>query len=123
MDTEEFAKFWVLLLNLFPAAASKKSWNIKKVWELAMSPYDLSGATEAAVEYARSKKFFPDISDITAGLCVKDGPDQECKAVSQNLTPYVAAAAEYASQIRTDFKAAGIMSPLEALKNGIPFRE
>jgi len=58
MDTEEFAKFWVLLLNLFPAAASKKSWNIKKVWELAMSPYDLSGATEAAVEYARSKKFF-----------------------------------------------------------------
>lgn len=122
IGAEEFAKFWALLLNLFPAAANKKSQNTKKVWELAMSPYDLAGATEAAFEYARLNKFFPDISDITAGLCPKNGLDQECRTAYRNLAPYVAVAAEYAGQIRADFEASGIMNPLEAKKSGIPFR-
>lgn len=68
MTDPEISKLFTLLEQFFPAAAKKKGDRFTLAWRLALSPYRYEDVKAAALAYARTHKYYPDLADLTAGL-------------------------------------------------------
>ena len=80
MTKRDVEKLFSLLEQLFPEATRKRKSPVRlSAWALALEPYAYEDVKAAAVEYARRKKFFPDIADLTASLSpvVNPSPREE----------------------------------------------
>lgn len=82
MENEEFEKIWRLLSSLFPNAAAKKSNVDKAVWRKGLSHYSMADVSDRVMEYARQKKYFPDLADITSGLKTSEEQSAEIEAAT-----------------------------------------
>lgn len=77
MTDMEFERIWTLFGELFPASAKGKSAKSKRVWQVALAPYEQDAVSAATLVYARRNKFFPDVADITGNLPVPGQTEQE----------------------------------------------
>lgn len=126
MDTAEFGNLWTLMANLFPASPKLKKQNMKKVWEIAVSPYALGDVTDAVMHYARSNKFFPDVADITAGLPapVPSAPQERDREDLSWMLVYIQRdAAHYSAEHAEQYHAAGVQTWPEARKSNVEWRD
>ena len=67
MTREETRSLLNLLADFYPNAKQVKGNNTRMLdaWALALEIYSFDECRQAALEYARENKFFPDIADIT----------------------------------------------------------
>lgn len=70
MDKQETEKLFKLLAQFYPQKKPRDEQ--KYAWYLALQPYRYEDVKYAAVCYAREQKYFPDLSDLTAGLQKKE---------------------------------------------------
>ena len=82
MTNDEFQKIWRLLGSLWPAAAAKKTKVDIAVWRKGLSGYAMADVSDRVMDYAKENKFFPDLSDITAGLKTEDEEAEEIEAAT-----------------------------------------
>lgn len=82
MTNDEFQKVWRLLGSLWPAAAAKKTKVDIAVWRKGLSGYAMADVSDRIMDYAKQNKFFPDLSDITAGLKTEDEEKAETMAAT-----------------------------------------
>lgn len=82
MTNGEFEKVWRLLGSLWPAAAAKKSKVDIAVWRKGLSGYAMADVSERIMDYAKQNKYFPDLSDVTAGLKTEDEEKEETMAAT-----------------------------------------
>lgn len=75
MTKDEVKKLFLLLKQFYPN--KKHDANFKLAWEMALKPYTYDDVKEAALEYTRTNRFFPDISEIIGLLKSTDKDDQE----------------------------------------------
>lgn len=68
----ELDRFFELYRQFWPNKKIQK--NMKLAWGLALEPFSYEDVKAAAVAHARTKKFPPDVSDLTAGL-VQEEPE------------------------------------------------
>ena len=102
MTNGEFEKVWRLLGSLWPAAAAKKSKVDIAVWRKGLSGYLMEDVSERVMEYAKENKYFPDLSDITAGLKTDDDETAEAEeAVIHNAKLYARVRGIEIPQVKT----------------------
>lgn len=68
MDKAEAIKIFELLQQFYPQAAALKDKKKRYAWRLALEPYAFDDVKAAVLAYAAKGKYFPDLSDLTAGL-------------------------------------------------------
>lgn len=82
MTNDEFQKIWRLLGSLWPAAAAKKTKVDIAVLRKGLISYAMADVSDRIMDYAKQNKFFPDLSDITAGLKTEDEEKAETRAAT-----------------------------------------
>lgn len=82
MTNDEFKKIWRLIGSLWPAATAKKTKVDIAVWRKGLSGYAMADVSERIMDYAKQNKFFPDLSDVTAGLKTEDEEKAETMAAT-----------------------------------------
>ena len=124
MQKQEVEKLFLLLSQLFPAAAAKKEKDsFVHAWHLLFEPYSYKAVRQAVLEHARECRFFPDASEIIQRL--PDDPDllraQEQRKYTEMQVP------EYAKQeirqLHRRLRHAGLPNAVEAKRQGIPHKE
>lgn len=68
MTEAEFSRLWALFEELFAPSPKVKSAKVKTIWRKGTEPFSLPDVTAAVMDHARKNKFFPELSEITAGL-------------------------------------------------------
>lgn len=68
MDREERQRIYRLLHQYYPQAKQLKSAETLTAWGLILADYTYEDVKNSVLRYAAQNKFFPDVSDITAGL-------------------------------------------------------
>ena len=75
MTKGETAKLFLLLGQFYPN--KRPTTEQRLAWELALEPYAYEDVRAAAIAYARERKFFPDLADLTDGICVSSDEKDE----------------------------------------------
>lgn len=90
MTKNEVEKLFLLLKQFYPK--KKHDTNFTLAWEMALKPYAYDDVKEAALEHARTNRFFPDIYEIVSYL---KKPEDEPQTTSQDghdydwMIPYI----------------------------------
>lgn len=79
MDREERQKIYTLLAQFYPKAKQLQSRETLTAWGMALARYDYEAVKASALDYAAKSRFFPNLSDLTAGLTPAAAPEQEEK--------------------------------------------
>ena len=67
MDKREVDRLFTLLAAFFPNAKQGKDPNVRLAWGLALEDAPYETAKGAVIAYAKTSKFFPDLSDLGLG--------------------------------------------------------
>ena len=84
MNREERKKIYFLLSQFYENAKQLKSPEKLTAWGLVLQNYTYGDVKAKVLEYAAQNKYFPDISDITAGLtpvASESGEDEPYEAL------------------------------------------
>lgn len=68
MDKEEARKIYTLLAQYYPHARQLRDKLTLTAWGYVLERFAYSDVKDAVIGYAAKNKFFPDLSDLTAGL-------------------------------------------------------
>lgn len=129
MSSDDFAKIWRLFRTLFSPSPRVNSENERIVWEVALRPYSLDDVTSSVMAWARKRKFFPDIADITEKLTPVETPPEAPQNRRERpygdtawMAPYIRKnAAKITEQDAEEIHAAGLLTRGEAAAKGIDF--
>ena len=85
MDRAETRQLLDMLAEFYPRPAKeRRSTKQELAWAFALAPYDYGAVKAAALQHVRSSSFFPDVSELTAGL----GGAPAMTAGKSNHCPY-----------------------------------
>lgn len=128
MDKRGFEKIWNLYRTLYPGHHNLDDENLKIVWEVALMPFSLDDVAASVMAYARKKKYFPNIAEITENLEPEELPEEAREGPNRPygdtawMAPYIRKmAAKITEQDAEKIHAAGLMTWGEATANGIDF--
>ncbi len=68
MSRDECARIFTLLAQFYPRAPSLRHALWREAWTQALEPYRYEAVKARVLQYAAQKRFFPDLSDLTANL-------------------------------------------------------
>lgn len=131
MERLEFDKIWNLYRTLYPGHHNLDDENLKIVWEVALRPFSLDDVTAAVMAWARKKKYFPVIAEITGDLTPVEAPPEKLKERQNSpygdtawMAPYIRQmVAKITEDDAEEIHAAGLMTWGEASANGIDFAD
>lgn len=68
MNAAERQKIYTLLSKFYPNARQLNDRTLLTAWGLVLAKFPYAAVKDAVLSYAAGNKFFPDLSDITAGI-------------------------------------------------------
>lgn len=130
MDKRGFEKIWNLYRTLYPGHHNLDDENLKIVWEVALMPFSLDDVAASVMAYARKKKYFPNIAEITENLEPEELPEEVREGQNRPygdtawMAPYIRKLAATVTDEQADeIHSAGIMTWREAEADGVNFAE
>ena len=77
MDREERQRIYTLLSQFYPNAKQLQSRETLTAWGMVLERYDYEAVKASVLDYAAKSRFFPNLSDLTAGLTPAAAPEKK----------------------------------------------
>ena len=115
MDREDRQKIYTLLSQFYPKAKPLQSKETLTAWGKVLERYDYEAVKSSVLDYVAKSRFFPNISDLTAGLTPTAAPEEKPRTAHPQMKPYMTP--EYEAR----FGDSGVSK--YAREHGIPWEE
>ena len=92
MDREERQRIYTLLAQFYPKAKPLQSKETLTAWGMVLERYDYEAVKASVLDYAAKSRFFPNLSDLTAGLtpaAALERAEEKPRTANPQMKPYM----------------------------------